>query len=315
MSEDLAEAAVDQLPGESLTSTTQPSTLIPQRTSSRRRADSLSETGKGETVLYLAYGSNLCDQTFLKMRKIKPLSAVNVVVPALRLTFDLPGVPYVEPCFADSARRYTELNTKEEAPLLHRAESESKWHKGLVGTVYEVSRTDYVKIIATEGSVYHDLLIDCYALDTDESKEVPAEPTGKPFKAHTLFAEEDASRVKRPIPGYAQPSARYLKLITDGAKQRQLPLEYRHYLDSFRSYQITTRGQWFGKVILFTFWFGPLMTVFFLKRVLAGKNGRAPSWFDAITDSMFAAVWRSYDFLLKPLCGDGERTISKGHIV
>src|SRR5262245_9154043 len=45
---------------------------------------------KGKSVLYLAYGSNLCNETFRGVRGIKPLSQINVVVPSLRLTFDLP---------------------------------------------------------------------------------------------------------------------------------------------------------------------------------------------------------------------------------
>ena len=44
---------------------------------------------KAKTVLYLAYGSNLCNETFRGVRGIRPLSQVNVMVPSLRLTFDL----------------------------------------------------------------------------------------------------------------------------------------------------------------------------------------------------------------------------------
>jgi hypothetical protein len=50
----------------------------------------------GKTILYLAYGSNLSAQTFRKYRGIVPISKVNVCVPDLVLTFDLPGIPYVE---------------------------------------------------------------------------------------------------------------------------------------------------------------------------------------------------------------------------
>lgn len=58
-----------------------------------------------DTVLYLAYGSNLCAATFLGKRGIRPISQVNVTAPTLRLTFDLAGMPYTEPCFANTAIR------------------------------------------------------------------------------------------------------------------------------------------------------------------------------------------------------------------
>ncbi|KAI5866998.1 hypothetical protein GGS23DRAFT_615660 [Durotheca rogersii] len=57
------------------------------------------------TVLYLAYGSNLSSSTFLRFRGIRPISQVNVSAPGLDLSFDLPGLPYWEPCFANVVPR------------------------------------------------------------------------------------------------------------------------------------------------------------------------------------------------------------------
>jgi hypothetical protein len=58
------------------------------------KAAAIEKTEK--TILYLAYGSNLSSETFRKTRGIVPISQVNVLVPDLTLTFDLPGVPYLE---------------------------------------------------------------------------------------------------------------------------------------------------------------------------------------------------------------------------
>ena len=109
------------------------------RTSSERLTSTSSST-----ILYLAYGSNLCAETFKGRRGIKPLSAVNVHVPSLDLTFDLPGIPYTEPCFA---------NTRYHLPPSHSDSDyhKDRWHKGLIGVVYEVTPEDYRTIIATEG--------------------------------------------------------------------------------------------------------------------------------------------------------------------
>lgn len=265
------------------------------------------EQEKTKTVLYLAYGSNLCDETFRGARGIRPLSQVNVLVPSLRLTFDLPGIPYKEPCFANTALRIPD------AQDYHK----NRWHKGLVGVVYEVTLTDYAHIIATEGggSAYDDILVDCYVLPASDT--VPTSPASKPFKAHTLFAPvidsssgvRSTDRASRPDPSYAQPSARYLKLITDGATERKLPAEYQAYLHGIRSYTITTKKQETGKMIFLAIWMPIVTLIFTLARQLQDKKGRSPAWFAQLSAIIFAAMWMSYDSVFKGLFGDGERTI------
>jgi hypothetical protein len=262
---------------------------------------------KAKTVLYLAYGSNLCNETFRGVRGIRPLSQVNVVVPSLRLTFDLPGVPYKEPCFANTALR------SPDAQDYHK----DRWHKGLVGVVYEVTLADYAHIIATEGggSAYQDILVDCHVLPPADT--VPDSPTSKPFKAHTLFApaqdkdsqERTTERLVRPDPSYAQPSARYLKLITDGAAECSLPSEYQEYLHGIRPYTITSKKQEMGKNVFLAIWMPFIVFVFALARKLQDKNGRSPAWVAKLSSMVFAGMWMSYDAVFKPMFGDGERTV------
>jgi hypothetical protein len=272
---------------------------------------------KEKTVLYLAYGSNLCNETFRGARGIRPLSQVNVLVPSLRLTFDLPGIPYAEPCFANTARRIPD------APL-HRKDSphgndyhKDRWHKGLVGVVYEVTMSDYAHIIATEGggSAYKDILVDCHVLPFADT--VPTTPTTSSFKAHTLFAPmvnpdgslRSTERVTRPDPSYAQPSARYLKLITDGAAECDLPAEYQDYLHDIRPYTITSRKQAMGKTLFLSIWMPFVMLIFALSKQLQDDKGRAPKWFAPFSAMVFKGMWVSYDGAFKKVFGDGERTV------
>lgn len=180
-----------------------------------------------QTVLYLAYGSNMAAQTFLGMRGIKPISKIPVLVPELRLTFDLPGLPYAEPCFAgtefrdpesipeedsesdfdaaDEEKLLTESEyLSEKVPLVQTKEfSESKalrWNKPLIGVVYEVTLVDYAKIIATEGGGrgYRDVVVDCFpfAEDYTPTQPIPSRPSTQVFKAHTLLspAADEARR-------------------------------------------------------------------------------------------------------------------------
>ncbi|CAL5865945.1 uncharacterized protein PFLUO_LOCUS152 [Penicillium psychrofluorescens] len=315
-----------------------------------------------ETILYLAYGSNLASKTFRGVRGIKPLSQINVLVPELRLTFDLPGIPYAEPCFAGTQFRDPEKaddsageaedeawdvlgnsSVSEKAPLMVATEAHrNRWHKPLVGVVYEVTLADYAKIIATEGGGrgYRDVVVDCHAFPKSykPADPVPEHPGTPAFKVHTLLSPraDEARRHKqcgiththaprnpcglsalfiksqphlRPDPEYAQPSARYLNLLTTGAAEHQLPIAYQTYLAQIRPYKITSTRQKIGKVVFLAMWGPALLTVMTLSKVFAGPDGRSPPWVVVFVDLVIEAVWKSYDLVFVKLFGDGERTV------
>ncbi len=317
-----------------------------------------------KTVLYLAYGSNMCAETFLGRRGIRPLSQINVAAPSLDLTFDLPGIPYREPCFANTALRKIPgkkppfdppkfppgmpdrppieppfaRNEDDNETDVGRARRPAVWDKGLYGVVYEVTTEDYAKILATEGggSSYHDILVPCLILPP--SVRVPEQPTlpvpPRPFLAHTLYAPRLPSvpddgdngntntnssttptflrwlfhRTHRPSPDYAQPSARYLKLLCDGAREHDLPAAYQSYLASLQPYTITSRRQTIGQVLFLGFWAPVLIVLMLSGRAFADERGRSPGWVMAGTTAMFNLVWASYDWVGKRVFGDGERT-------
>lgn len=275
-----------------------------------------------ETILYLAYGSNLARKTFQGTRGVKPISSVNVHAPSLSLSFDLPGVPYLEPCFANTRYRDPSNDPPSELPEYHK----DRWHKGLVGVVYEITPDDYRTIIATEGggAGYQQIVVPCYALAKGDT--VAPIPSGTPFKAHTLLQPRDGSKLEvvdtgakpssRPIqredPSYAQPSARYLKLLTDGGEEHSLPSEYLAYLYNIRPYTITTFRQRVGRTMFLINWLPLVMVVMGVGQALADKKGKMPSWMVPISGALFKGVWKSYDIFYKSVFGDGERTINQG---
>ncbi|KAI4168238.1 MAG: hypothetical protein LQ343_006566 [Gyalolechia ehrenbergii] len=281
-----------------------------------------------KTYLYLAYGSNLASSTFRGARGIRPLAALNVVVPELVLTFDLAGIPYTEPCFANTAYRSSQPtlpnpSENEKSPLLPATyKKDPPWDKGLVGVVYEVTPKDYAHIIATEGggASYHDVLVTCHPLPPS-SPTIPSHPTTQPFKAHTLYSplsppdgsnspkRNNGGRFQRPDPNYAQPSRRYLDLLRTGAEEHGIPREYREYLDLLQPYTITTRGQRMGRFVLEMTWWPILSAVFGLNKVFCDKQGRSPRWLVGLLGSVFVGIWTSYDGWMKGVFGDGERTI------
>ncbi len=273
-----------------------------------------------DTVLYLAYGSNLCARTFQGNRGIRPLSQVNVVVPELVMTFDLAGLPYVEPCFANTKYRHASPSPSEKSHLLPARKPryhKTRWKKGLVGVVYEVIKEDYAHIIATEGggASYQDVLVACYELPEKEDT-VPEFPTSQPFRAHTLYSPilppgetpVEGGRFSRPDPDYAQASARYLKLITDGADEHALPGEYKDYLHQIRPYTMTTQKQRLGGWIFRLIWLPLISAVFGLNSVFGDDSGQAPAWLVAVLGAIFRGMWTSYDGFFFNLFGDGERT-------
>ncbi|EFR03559.1 GliK protein [Nannizzia gypsea CBS 118893] len=289
----------------------------------------LEERETQKTIFYLAYGSNMCSQTFRKMRKVTPLSQANVYVPNLCLTFDLPGIAYLEPCFA--ATQYRDQKTgmpiypgKPQSP----SDGGDLWHKPLVGVVYEVTMKDYARIIATEGggASYIDVVIDCHPFpdDYDPAKPVPDIPDTEPFKAHTLLSPATAgkshdngtekassilnARFNR-SPNYARPSPRYMKLLIMGAEEHDLPAEYRKYLSSVEPYRVTTAMQRIGQSIFGVVWVPPFLLNLRLNAIFANEDGRAPQWLATLQRYIYSGSWITYDLVFKHIFGDGERTI------
>ncbi|KFA76004.1 hypothetical protein S40288_00337 [Stachybotrys chartarum IBT 40288] len=292
------------------------------------------------TQLYLAYGSNLSAETFLGRRGIRPLSAINVSVPTLDLSFDLPGLPYWEPCFANVTYRKLPDKPKlpdpthpPEVPPFDPPQSGRGWHGGLIGVVYEVTQEDYDTIIRTEGggASYQEIVVPCVPIpprfSTPEKPPIPELP--RPFLAKTLFAPyipdeglpDDPRKDKwwyrfvvrphRPAPDYAQPSPRYMKLLTDGAKEHDLPEEYQRYMSSLQPYVPTTLRQKIGKFLFMAILVLPFL-FFAIVPLIVGKDAKMPTWLAMVMAVIFNFVWTVYDNVFKPIFGDGERTVDEG---
>lgn len=277
------------------------------------------DTKPADTVLYLAYGSNMSAQTFLGMRKIRPLSEINVVVPSLKLSFDLPGIAYREPCFAN-----VQFRDKSEAAKVTRESLEKEWDGSLMGVVYEVTKPDWARIMGTEGggTSYQEIVVPCIPLPSADS-QTDASKLPQIIKARTLYAprlpeDEDPSKRTlweklstgpyRPDGEYAQASERYLKLLRVGAREHQMPQVYQDYLNGLQHYAVTSRAQKIGAFLFMLAW-GPVILAFVkLSGSFADENGRIPKSLGLVITVLFNMAWISYDYVYKPAFGDGERT-------
>ena len=316
---------------------------IPEFRHDASSSASSTTAGGSDNILYLAYGSNLCAATFQDSRGIRPKSAANVWVPELELTFDLPGIPYSEPCFANTRYRrpsspsaknnnnnknnkdqtHGEVPASERDPLLAPPVAPSEkiatatalgWGRGLIGVVYEVTPEEWAHIMITEGggSSYADVEVVCHPLGRGDADLAPAsdnDSSDKPstFIAHTLLARNDPIYKNR-REGYAQPSKRYLGLLTTGAKEHKLPGAYQEWLRGLQPYTITSRRQQVGRVLLSLTFFPWIVCLFVLQRLTADKSGRSAPAVGRLMKGMFGLAWRSYDYVFKPLFGEGERT-------
>lgn len=280
---------------------------------------------KEKTFYYLAYGSNLASSTFLGRRGIRPLSATNVLCPGQILVFDLDGIPYWEPCFANirevsQDERLTlhkriatagspENVVKEYMSELDRLVANSNgevWKNALIGVVYEVTETDYATIIRTEGggAGYKDVEVDCYVLPKVDEKGNSGPVTT--IRAHTLRAPPEKVNQN----STSQPSPRYLNLLVTGAKEHSLPPAYTSYLSSLHGYRRTTWRQKVGGFVFLAQWILPLAMLLNVKNLLSDKkSGKSPTWIQKWETGLFALMWTCYKWVYKPIWGNGQRTI------
>lgn len=251
-----------------------------------------------KTINYLAYGSNLTSRTLTGSRHIHPLEVTPVRVPSLTLTFTLAGLPYLEPCFANVRPRLQ--------PPPHPAEQD----KELIGVVYKLREEDYSRLFASEGAGtgYQEFTVTCYPLTPTTTSTTTTDNTE--IIATTLLCREDASAGTSNLtrPG-CQPSNRYLQLLREGARERDLPTSYVQYLDGLRGYKVTSRRQFVGGIVVMVVWGPALATMLLLNRVFArGDDGRAPGWVLAFARGIMRTMWGCYDGVLVKVFGNGECT-------
>ncbi|RPB27361.1 hypothetical protein L211DRAFT_766647, partial [Terfezia boudieri ATCC MYA-4762] len=250
-----------------------------------------------KSLYYLAYGSNLSASTFKGRRGIKPLSATNVLCPGQVLVFDLDGIPYWEPCFANIREYISELEQ------LVVSGSGEVWKNALIGVVYEVTEEDYAKIIKTEGggARYKDVEVDCYVLPKADGQGISGPVTT--IKAHTLCAPPNKANPT----SISQPSPRYLGLLVNGAKENSLPQAYINYLFSLHEYCRTTWSQKVGAFLFLAQWILPIAAFLRFKDLFSDKKtGESPGWIQKMEGGMWAAIWFTYRRMYMPFWGDGQ---------
>ena len=152
------------------------------------------ERAQKEALWYFAYGSNMHRAIFCDRRRMRPLTARWGWLENYRLCFNLP--------VGSGERGVANVEPEEGARTC--------------GVLYLLTPEEFDRLDRTEGvhlGVY---------------RRIPVEVVTEGEERVSAFTYQ--SPLTRPS---RKPSARYMRLLVEGAEQHGLPVEYVHFLESF----------------------------------------------------------------------------------
>jgi len=137
-------------------------------------------------IWYFAYGANMSSKVFVDRRQMHASAKINGELQGFSLVFNQPGIPLLEPAFANIRPQVDE---------------------SVHGVLWEITREDLARLDVKEGGgdAYDRLVVQVI---TDEG----------PVEARTYVATRNVSGLR--------PSRRYLDVILEGAHEATLPGAY-----------------------------------------------------------------------------------------
>lgn len=156
-------------------------------------------------VYNFAFGANMFPRVLTGRRKIQPVESIPGVLEGWQLTFDLRGIPALEPCFG---------NIKENP--------QSEVH----GVLHKMTGIEFKHLLATEGGS-----------GVDPNGYIPRQVIvhaydGRLIEAYALVVRQTSSSI---VTQHALPSARYMSLLRKGAIHHRIHPLYIEYLQSLPS--------------------------------------------------------------------------------
>ncbi|PSN67000.1 hypothetical protein BS50DRAFT_634441 [Corynespora cassiicola Philippines] len=233
-------------------------------------------------VWYFAYGSNMSRSKFTGSRGIRPIQVARARIPGWTLTTEIPGTPYSEPA-------YTSIR-----PITGTDDAKTR---EVIGVAYLITAEQYVHLVASEGGgiAYADIAVPAVPVMDEDSRM-----TGEKFVVRTL------GTILRRDPG-ASPSARYMKLLTDGAADAKLPDEYRQYLHSIRKYEPPQNLKCkIGAMLFLAFWHPVMLLVEKMALGSLGPDGNAPAGVGQVVRFVVYLMWAWHDCVHAPIWGRGD---------
>ncbi|EMD58408.1 hypothetical protein COCSADRAFT_103921 [Bipolaris sorokiniana ND90Pr] len=233
-------------------------------------------------VWYFAYGSNMSLSKFTGSRGIHPIKVARAKLPGWTLTTEIPGTPYSEPAYT-SIRPITDVDDEKT--------------REVIGLAYLITAEQYVHLVASEGGGIAYADIAAPAIPATESDELI---TGSEFVVRTL------GTILRRVPS-SSPSARYMKLLTDGAADAKLPEEYCNYLHNIPKYeQPKDMRRRIGAMLFLAFWHPVMLLVERMTMASLGPDGNAPAGVGQVVRFVVYIMWAWHDCVHAPIWGRGD---------
>ncbi|KAF9953291.1 hypothetical protein BGZ65_004773 [Modicella reniformis] len=267
-----------------------------------------------QTLWYLAYGSNMNPKVFTDWRKIQPLESKAVVVPDYWLSFDLCGVPFLEPCFASILKKDTSrLRDKSYAVFVHerccygrkfvwdeKNPEEHSYPPMLHGVAHKITQRDWDLVVQSEGGWGHDvptgydhILVNCKVVNSNEQ-----------ITAHVLAARPKALTTR------SQPSLRYKNVLTAGAAHHNLDPAYQDYLATIIPYRCKGLRSRLASLLFMIFNVPQLIAFAFILRRNRGKPApectQPPFWMAWYYDKASRFSNSAHDYIVAPILGSGK---------
>lgn len=234
---------------------------------SKSPTEPLFPSNYAEYVYNFAYGSNMHPNVLSGRRKIHPLESIPGVLEGWQLTFDLNGVPGIEPCFG---------NIKENP--------DSEIH----GVLHKMTGDEFKRLMRSErGSGvdpngYIPYKINVHAYD------------GRIIEAYAFVVPQNSSFI---LYRHALPSTRYISLLRNGATRHNIHPLYIEYLQSLPSVERNKPIMILViiEILLLIILFAPIWIPVVIYYVCTKQKAKARAFFFTL---MMVNIWRIYR-----LCG------------
>ncbi|KAL6895116.1 hypothetical protein GGI43DRAFT_429214 [Trichoderma evansii] len=246
---------------------------------------------ENELIWYLGYGSNM-KASSMKDRKITTLDTRIVNVPTHYVTFDVFGIPYSEPCYASIEEFPSGENGN--IQLIHAGIEDRV--PSLCGVAHLLSAAEFHQLLVTEGSgvVYDIVKLQAYQIAKDN------EVSRESFPVYAL-------KSKWPLRPNGTPSARYMSIFLQGAKENNLPKDYIRYLESFPRYHKREGPDRTWGQLVFDLGWRP-----FLKRLIpltvwrVDEEGNCTAYVAFIIVWAYRMMWLYHDYIHLYILGRGD---------
>ncbi|KAF9358452.1 hypothetical protein BGX26_001736 [Mortierella sp. AD094] len=249
-------------------------------------------------------------------RKIQPVESRRVVVPDYWLSFDVGGVPFLEPCFASILKMdRSRFRDKNYALFVHdhcRYGQEFKWDEKqpeksypppLQGVAHKITLRDWEVLIQSETGWGHDvptgydqIQVQCIVVGDDDDE-------------HSISAHVLATRPLS-IKSQCQPSPGYKNLLITGAAHHNLDPAYQDYLAHIVPYECTGAPSFLARRVFQVFNL-PLLLAFKLlvrhnKGKPANQHSQPPYWIAWCFDKASRFSNAAHDYLIVPILASGR---------